>query len=130
MRLPDRELGYTRHLHGIRSYEKLTSEGVTMRGPKSVTCSRDTAPRFGGAATDYQLVEETDGPCQRSSLIVSPRVGPVDESGVVEVVLAALCGRGPGAAGGVQDLAGRGDATRRPARAVCHARPARSCPST
>ncbi len=56
------ELGFTRHLHGIRSYEKLTSEGVTLRGSDVLTLLERTLPgRFGGVPTDYQLVEEVDG---------------------------------------------------------------------
>ena len=55
------ELGFTRHLHGIRSYEKLTSEGVTLRGSDVLTLLERTLPgRFGGVPTDYQLVEEVE----------------------------------------------------------------------
>ena len=94
---PVGELGYTRHILSIRSYEKLTSEGVALRGHEVVTLLEQTLPaRFGGAATDYQLVEEVDEALPTLSLVVSPQVGPVDESGVVEVVLAALARRGPG----------------------------------
>jgi hypothetical protein len=94
---PIGELGYTRHILSIRSYEKLTSEGVALRGHEVVTLLEQTLPdRFGGAATDYQLVEEVDEVLPTLSLVVSPRVGPVDEPGLLEVVLAALARRGPG----------------------------------
>ena len=88
-------LGYSRHLHGIRSYEKLTSEGVTLRGGDVLSLLERTLPeRFGGAPTDYQLVEEVDEVVPTLSLLVSPHVGPVDEREVVEVALTALAGQG------------------------------------
>ncbi len=56
------------------------------------------------------------------SLVVSPRVGPVDESGLVEVVLAALARRGPGG----QDVSNiwRRAGTLRVVRAEPHSTPA------
>lgn len=94
---PIAELGYTRHVLSIRSYEKLTSEGVALRGHEVITLLEQTLPRrFGGEATDYQLVEQVDEVLPTLSLVVSPRVGPVDEGAAVEVVLSALARRGPG----------------------------------
>jgi hypothetical protein len=85
------ELGFTRHLHTVRSYEKLTSEGMTLRGAQVVTLLERTLPeRFGGAATDYQLVEDLDGALPSLSIVVSPRVGEIDDQDVVEVVLSEL----------------------------------------
>jgi hypothetical protein len=93
---PIGELGFARHLHTIRSYEKLTSEGMTLRGSDVVTLLERTLPaRFGGAATDYQLVEELDGALPRLSIVVSPRVGEIDERKVVEAVLSELMHEGP-----------------------------------
>ncbi len=52
--------------------------------------------RFGGAPTDYQLVEEeaADGP-PRLLLLVHPRVGPLDPGAVAEAFLTAIS-RGSG----------------------------------
>ena len=113
------ELGFSRHLHTIRSYEKLTSEGMTLRGADVVALLERTLPdRFGGAPTDYQLVEELDGALPSLSIVISPRVGEVDEQEVVEVVLSELARGGPGARC-VEDLAGRRDPPRGSERAVC-----------
>ena len=47
--------------------------------------------KYGGAATDYQLLEEEDTQGQTIlSLVVSPTVGAVDENDVVATVLDSL----------------------------------------
>lgn len=85
------ELGLKRHLHGIHSYDKLTSNGMTFLGSDVVSLVDRTLPsRFGGSPTDYQLVEHDEGGIPRVSIVVSPRVGPLDEREVVETVLSAL----------------------------------------
>lgn len=90
------ELGFTTHVHGVRSYEKLTSEGMTFIGSDLIALLDDVLPRrFGGAPTDYQLVEEEVDGVPRVALVVSPGVGPLDETDVVDVVLRSLA-RGPG----------------------------------
>ncbi len=85
-------LGLSTHLRRIRSYEKLTSEGVTFIGSDLVSLLEEVLPgRFGGHPTDYQLVEEENGAgIPRVSILVSPRVGRVDEAAVVAAVRAAL----------------------------------------
>jgi len=85
-------LGLTQHLHTIRSYDKLTGEGMTFVGTDMVRVIEELLPaRFGGASTDYQMVER-EGAAGRTRLdiIVSPRVGDVDDMEVVEVVLSEL----------------------------------------
>ena len=86
------ELGYTLHLHTIRSFEKLTGEGVTFIGSDLFPLLEEALPRkFGGGVGDYQLVEEQDGrglACY--SLLVNPSIGPVDERAVVETFLGEL----------------------------------------
>jgi hypothetical protein len=85
------EVGFSRHLRRIRSWEKLTSEGMTFAGRDVIRLLEETLPRrFGGAPTDYQFVEETEGALPAVVIVVSPRVGPVDESQVVGTVVAAL----------------------------------------
>lgn len=89
------ELGFSRHLHGIRSWEKLTSEGMTFLGSDVIRLLEETLPaRFGGAPTDYQLVEELDGALPSVAVVVSPRLGAVDEQDVVETVIGSLSSEG------------------------------------
>jgi hypothetical protein len=93
-------LGFDRHLHTIRSYEKLTSEGMNAFGADLVGLIEEVLPaRFGGDATDYQFVEEEENGLPRVGLVVSPRVGPLDETRVISAVLEALRGTGDNAAG-------------------------------
>jgi hypothetical protein len=78
-------LGFTTHVHHVRSYEKLTSEGVMFMGSVLYELLEETLPaRFGGSPTDYQLVEEEEDGISRVSLIVSPRVGAADESALLD----------------------------------------------
>jgi hypothetical protein len=85
------ELGLVTHLHGIRSHEKLTAEGVSFLGEDLILLVDEVLPaRFGGAATDYQLVEEEMDGITRLAIVVAPRTGPVDERAVVEVVVNTL----------------------------------------
>ncbi len=86
------ECGYIEHLRHIRSYRKLTGEGVTLVGSEMVRVLDEVLPaRFGGSPLDYQLLEEEDGQgFTRISLVISPRVAIPNEGEVVEVVLAAL----------------------------------------
>ena len=55
--------GYRRHLHSIRSYEKLTSEGMCFLGDDLFELiERVLPPGSAGASTDYQLTDsERDG---------------------------------------------------------------------
>ena len=85
-------LGYRQHLHTIRSAQKATGEGVTFLGADVARVLEDALPsRFGGAPTDYQLLEE-DGPdgLTRYRLLVSPEAGSPDEQAVAAVFLAEL----------------------------------------
>jgi hypothetical protein len=81
-------LGLDQHLHTIRSHAKLTSAGTTFFGGELLTLVEQTLPaRFGGAPTDYQLVEEEQNGLPTVAIVVSPRVGELDEGAVVAVVL-------------------------------------------
>jgi hypothetical protein len=78
------ELGLTTHLGQIRSFEKLTTEGMTFANSALLRILEEVLPaRYGGASTDYQLVEEAR-PAGLSQLVlmVSPLVGAVDEAAV------------------------------------------------
>jgi hypothetical protein len=95
---PLERLGWTTHLHTIRSYEKLTSGGMTFLDSDVIRVLEEILPaRFGGAPTDYQLVEdEADDGSPRLRLLVDPGVGPLDPTKVADVFLAAI-GAGTGA---------------------------------
>jgi hypothetical protein len=89
---PWEQFGFTTHLREIRSYRKLTGEGVTLIGSEMERILEEELPaRFGGTPLDYQLLEEEDERgFTRLSIVVSPRVTITDESAVVDVVLSAL----------------------------------------
>jgi phenylacetate-coenzyme A ligase PaaK-like adenylate-forming protein len=90
-------LGYHRHLHTIRSGHKLTGEGVTFLGPDLAHVLETVLPRrFGGAPTDYQILEREDAAgLTRYRLLVSPNLGTLDERAVVETFLGALARQRP-----------------------------------
>lgn len=46
--------------------------------------------RFGGAPTDYQVVEEEEQGLPRVSILVAPRVGDIDEPALIDTVFRAL----------------------------------------
>jgi len=86
------KLGFNLHVSQIRSYEKLTGEGVTFVDTDFVNIIENELPRrFGGKSTDYQLVEEEDTRgLTRLRLLISPRVGQVDEQEIAEVFIQLL----------------------------------------
>jgi len=85
-------VGLTTHLAKIRSFEKLSGEGMTFVQTDLLRVLEEVLPaRFGGTSADYQaLEEEGDHGILRLLLIVSPRVGPVDEDRVRETFLEEL----------------------------------------
>lgn len=84
-------LGWTTHLHSVRSFEKLTAHGVTFLDTDVIQVLEETLPiRFGGQPTDYQLVEDTVGDRAIVRLLVHPRLGEMDEEAVASAFLRAL----------------------------------------
>jgi hypothetical protein len=80
-------LGLTRHLQRIHSWEKLTTDGNHFLGSDLHPLLDEVLPaRFGGAPTNYQLVEEEVGGVTKLSLVVAPEIGPVAESEVLSTV--------------------------------------------
>jgi hypothetical protein len=86
------ELGFNTCLSNIRSYEKLTGEGVTFVDTDFVRIIEQQLPAtFGGKSTDYQLIEEEDSKgFTHLHLLVSPRVGEVNEGEVLEKFMTLL----------------------------------------
>jgi phenylacetate-coenzyme A ligase PaaK-like adenylate-forming protein len=88
-------LGYTQRLSHIRSYEKLTGEGMTFIAADLLRLLEHELPvRFGGRSTDYQLAEEERDGHVRLDLVIAPQVGPLPEDEVTSYVLAQLRGSG------------------------------------
>jgi hypothetical protein len=86
------DLGWTTHLHTIRSDEKVTAGGMNFADLELIRALEEVLPaRFGGSPTHYQLLED-EGPAgePRLWLLVHPIVGPLDEHRVAEVFLDAI----------------------------------------
>jgi len=96
---PMERYGFAEHLRHIRSFQKLTGEGVTLIGSDMVRILEEVLPaRFGGSPLDYQLLEdEDDQGFTRLSLLVSPKIEIVDDGAVIETVLEALGRSSPSA---------------------------------
>jgi hypothetical protein len=79
---PLHKVGFTQHIHTVRSFEKMTSEGMNYSGSDLFELLEDTIPaEFGGGPGDYQLVEEEDDRGQtRLTLVVHPEVRDVNET--------------------------------------------------
>jgi hypothetical protein len=85
------QIGLTLHMRRIRSYEKLTSEGVQFLGSDLIELVERVLPsQFGGGPGDYQLVEEEVGGVPKVSVVARPALGPIDERDVVATVLDRL----------------------------------------
>jgi hypothetical protein len=91
--------GFRSHLHTIRSYEKLTSEGMNFLGSDLLTLVEEVLPaRFGGRPTDYQFVERERDGLPIVSLVIADAVGALDPDQVVRAVLEYLKNQGLGEA--------------------------------
>jgi len=91
------KLGLDVHLQEIRSYEKLTTAGMQFLGADLIQLLDEVLPvAFGGGPTDYQLVER-EAPDARTfiQLVISPRVGTLDEERCLETVFGFLESRAP-----------------------------------
>jgi hypothetical protein len=84
--------GLKLHLHSIRSFEKLNTEGMNYYyGDLFELLERTIPAEFGGGPGDYQLVEEEDGNGQtRLTLVVDPCVGAVNEAALLARVAEAF----------------------------------------
>jgi hypothetical protein len=86
------KIGFDVHLSNIRSYEKLTGEGVTFVDTDFLWIIEKKLPAmFGGRSTDYQLIEtENANGLPHLELLISPSVGSVDEDQVVNTFMSLL----------------------------------------
>jgi hypothetical protein len=85
-------MGFGHHVYNIRSFAKLTGIGMTIIGTDLVRILEEVLPhRYGGTATDYQLIEEESGEGRTQlNLVISPRVGAVDEESVKATLLGEM----------------------------------------
>ena len=88
------QAGWRRHLHNIRSFEKLNAHGVTFLAAEILPVLERILPsRLGGAPTNYQLVETESADGQpRVELRVDPAVGEIPDETIMDELCAALEG--------------------------------------
>ena len=76
-------IGYKTVIREVQSFGKLSGHGMTLPGSQILHILEDRLPsRFGGAPGDYQLVEQQGKIQTEITLRVSPRLAPVDVSGL------------------------------------------------
>jgi hypothetical protein len=75
----------------LQSYEKLTAGGLHFLADDLIRLVEEVFPqRFGGGPTDYQILEDQTGELPRVFVVVSPRLGAIDEGAVVAAALESL----------------------------------------
>lgn len=88
-------LGLGTRLRGVRSREKLTSEGMNFYDADLLALVEEVLPgRFGGAPGDYQLLEHERDGVTRIEIAVAPGARVASDEALVEAVLGYLAGRG------------------------------------
>jgi len=92
------QMGFNQHLNSIRSFSKLSGSGMTIFGSDFVRILEEVLPqKYGGTVTDYQLLEEEDRHGETFlSLVISPKVGVVDDDAVISTVFNELRKTGRG----------------------------------
>jgi hypothetical protein len=92
------KLGWTNHIHSVRSFEKMTSSGMTFLDSDLMLILEEVLPsRFGGSPIDYQLIEdEIEEGSPRIQLLIHPDIGPVVEEDALNTFFEAI-GKGSGA---------------------------------
>lgn len=90
------ELGHIHTLHTIRNYEKLTTGGMHFMGSSVIQLVEEVLPRaHGGEPSDYQFVDDQTGDLNRIRIVVSPRVGTVDEARVLDSMFQFMAADSP-----------------------------------
>src|SRR5262249_38459952 len=85
------EAGLALHLHGIRSFEKFTGEGMNYYFGELLELIEKKLPtEFGGAPGDYQLVEEEEAGRTCLTLRIDPCIGALDEKKITTRLRAEL----------------------------------------
>jgi hypothetical protein len=83
--------GFRKHISHIRSFQKLTGEGVTLIGSDAIRALEEVLPaRFGGSPLDYQLIEEEqENGLTCISLVIDPKVSIESDRDVIETFVTA-----------------------------------------
>lgn len=91
------DLGFDRHIYNVRSYRKLTGEGVTLIGTDMQTILEEVFPeKFGGSMLDYQLVEEENKRgFTKLMLYVSPHIPIENDQALIDTMLDTMKGSAP-----------------------------------
>src|SRR6185369_1181803 len=86
------KLGFPVHVRDIRSFRKLTGEGMTLVGSDIERVLDEFLPmRYGGSELDYQFAEEEDSRgFTRLILRVAPHIAVADEERMIQFVLDSL----------------------------------------
>lgn len=86
------ELGLRTHIGEVRSFQKLTGEGMTLVGSTIIRILEEELPAtHGGSPLDYQLVEEEDADgFTHFRLRVSPRIDIESEDAVARTFIETL----------------------------------------
>jgi len=93
-------LGLRTHVEGIRSFSKLTGEGMSVAGSEMQEILESVLPqRFGGTPFDYQLEEREDSQgFTRLELLVSPEIQlPENGGAVLAAILSGMRSGSPAA---------------------------------
>jgi hypothetical protein len=90
------ELGLNCHVYNVRGFDRITSEGMNFFGSDLIKIIEEVLPAsFGGTSTDYQIVEEEDREGKTwMNIVVSPRLGEIDEAGLIRLVIDELAKAG------------------------------------
>jgi phenylacetate-coenzyme A ligase PaaK-like adenylate-forming protein len=86
------QLGLLDHLHTIRSFEKMTGEGMTIFASDLIRIVEEVLPnKFGGSTTDYQILEEEgENGLTQTAILISPEIKDLDEKAVLLTVAQEL----------------------------------------
>ena len=89
---PLESYGFTEHIRQIRSFSKLTGDGVTLVGSEMEGILETVLPeKLGGTPLDYQWVEEeTSQGFTRLSLYIDPKIDVGDEEEALRIVTRAM----------------------------------------
>ncbi len=89
---PFGKMGFNQHIADIRSFEKLTGEGVTFVDTDFIHIIENELPKkFGGQSADYQLIEEEDEKgLTHLKLLISPRLEDINEREVIDTFVRLL----------------------------------------
>ena len=91
-------VGMKVHVSNVRSFDKLTGEGMTLVGSVLEDVIGELVERAGGRPDDYQFWEsEEDDGLVRLTVAVSPNIQGLDEARFVEQILDKLREKGEGA---------------------------------